>query len=86
MRGLIGMSLLWGGYSLSLYGWCLLQGYAITLYQLVNPVIRWTALHGVTPAQNGFYTWPPGGAGSTVVIPGSGGAGPVTVQPDGSVG
>jgi hypothetical protein len=34
----IGMALGWGGYTLGLWGYCLLRGYNVTLGQLANPV------------------------------------------------
>lgn len=33
----IGMGMLWGGYTLTLWGYCLLQGYAIGIADLVIP-------------------------------------------------
>jgi hypothetical protein len=33
----IGMALGWGGYTLALWGYCLLRGYNVTLGQLANP-------------------------------------------------
>ena len=37
----------WLGYSYSLYGWCLIKGYDVTLRELMNPV--------------NVYQWPKGG-------------------------
>ena len=34
----IGIGLIWGGYALSLWGYCLLRGYNVTFVSLVNPV------------------------------------------------
>jgi hypothetical protein len=55
----VGMIVLWGGYSIALWGYCLIRGYDITFTQLVKP--------------SGYYAgpWPPAGtiaAGS--VLPG----------------
>jgi hypothetical protein len=33
-----GMGLLWAGYALGLFGWCLLRDYDVTFGQLVSPV------------------------------------------------
>lgn len=33
----IGMALLWGGYTLGMWGYCSLMGYKITLRELVKP-------------------------------------------------
>lgn len=33
----IGMALLWGGYTLGMWGYCQLQGYQISIAQLVIP-------------------------------------------------
>jgi hypothetical protein len=33
-----GMGLLWAGYAISLFGWCLLRDYDITFGQLVSPI------------------------------------------------
>lgn len=48
----IGMGLIWGGWTLSLWGYCLIRGYDVTLGQLVNPVhvLNWkTATANLTP-------------------------------------
>ena len=34
----IGFGLAWAGYTLGLWGWCLLRGYDVTLGELANPV------------------------------------------------
>ena len=34
----IGMGIIWGGWTLGLWGWCLIRGYDVSLGQLVNPV------------------------------------------------
>lgn len=49
----IGMGLGWAGYTLALWGWCLLRGYNITLGELANPrtILNWqTAIQSQTPA------------------------------------
>lgn len=85
---MLGMTLLWSGYAVGLYGYCLLTGKAVTLPQLVNPVARWTGPNGLTQANTGNLIWPPGPAGMDEVIPSRSGsvAGPIKVNPDGSVG
>lgn len=48
----IGIGLIWGGWTLSLWGYCLIRGYDVTLGQLVNPVhqLNWkTATANLTP-------------------------------------
>lgn len=34
----IAMGLIWGGWTLGLWGWCLVRGYDVSLGQLINPV------------------------------------------------
>lgn len=46
------MGLIWGGWTLSLWGYCLIRGYDVTLGQLINPVhvLNWkTATAQLTP-------------------------------------
>jgi hypothetical protein len=43
----VGMGIAWFGYGLSLWGYCLVKGYNVTLAQLLNPVHPYHA------------TWPP---------------------------
>lgn len=48
----IGMGLVWGGWTLGLWGYCLIRGYDVTLGQLANPVhvLNWkTATANLTP-------------------------------------
>lgn len=48
----IGMGIIWGGWTLGLWGYCLLRGYDVTLGQLINPVhqLDWkTATGNLTP-------------------------------------
>ena len=48
----IGMGIAWLGYSVSLWGWCLLKGYDVTLGQIMSPAHP----YGSGKSQ----TWPPG--------------------------
>lgn len=79
----VGMLLIWGGYSVTLWGWCLLRNYNVTLGQLMSPVHpyagKWPPA-AIPPGQ----IWP----GSAVASPTGGGvsqqqAGPV---PGGQIG
>jgi len=56
----IGFGLVYLGYWTGLWGWCLLQGYDITLWQLGSP------LH---PYGQGGQPWPPPPIGDTSVFP-----------------
>jgi hypothetical protein len=47
----VGMLLTWAGYSVSLWGWCLIRGYNVTLGQLMSP----THPYGSGKGQ----AWPP---------------------------
>ena len=58
----VGMLLIWGGYSVSLWGWCLLRGYDVTMGQLMSP------LHPYGDGKG--ETWPPPPIGDDVVFPG----------------
>ena len=53
---------MWGGYSVSLWGWCLLRGYDVTLGQLMSPLHPYGSNKG--------ETWPPKLIGSDVIWPG----------------
>lgn len=68
----IGMVIVWGGYSVSLWGWCLLRGYNVTLGQLMSP----THPYGSGKGQ----AWPPPLMGSDVIFPG-GHVGPHQMPP-----
>ena len=57
-----GMLIIWGGYSVSLWGWCLLQGYNVTLGQLMSPVHPYGSGKG--------QAWPPALMGPDVIFPG----------------
>jgi hypothetical protein len=57
----LGFGITWLGYSLGLYGWCLIKGYNVTFRQLVNPVTIYTTWP--PPAINDpAVIWPPGGS------------------------
>lgn len=43
----VGMGITWFGYSVALWGYCLVKGYNVTLASLVNPVKPYAS------------TWPP---------------------------
>lgn len=47
----LGMVIIWGGYSVGLYGWCLVRGYDVTYGQLLSP----THPYGSRAGQS----WPP---------------------------
>jgi hypothetical protein len=57
-----GMLLIWGGYSVSLWGWCLLRGYNVTFGQLVSPVHPYGSRKG--------QVWPPPPIPASQVFPG----------------
>lgn len=52
----IGMGVAWLGYSVALYGYCLIKGYDVTFGQLVNPAAS--------------VSWPPGPIPAGQVLPG----------------
>jgi hypothetical protein len=56
------MLLTWAGYSVGLWGWCLLRGYDVTLGQLMSP----THPYGSGKGQG----WPPQAMPDTQVFPG----------------
>jgi len=62
----IGMALVWGGYSVGLYGWSLVRGYNLTLAQMVSPT-KWYS-----------GQWPPAKAGNEQIIPTGNAAGTQT--------
>lgn len=64
----VGMLMTWAGYSVSLWGWCLLRGYNVTLGQLMSPT------HPYGSAKN--QPWPPGLIPDSQVFPGKAAAAP----------
>ena len=58
----VGMLLTWAGYSVALWGWCLLRGYDVTLGQLMSP----THPYGSGKGQ----AWPPPLMASNQIFPG----------------
>lgn len=67
----VGMILVWGGYSVSLFGWCLMQNYDVTLGQLMSPLHPYGSGAGQKwppPPIQDTQIWP-GGAASTRVGP-----------------
>jgi hypothetical protein len=58
----VGMLLMWAGYSVSLWGWCLIRGYDVTLGQLMSP----THPYGSGKGQ----AWPPPLMSPDVIFPG----------------
>lgn len=59
----VGMLLAWSGYSLGLFGWCLLRGYNVTAGQLMSPV------HPYGSGKN--QPWPPPLLSPNVIFPGA---------------
>jgi hypothetical protein len=58
----VGMLLTWAGYSVSLWGWCLIRGYNVTLGQLMSP----THPYGSGKGQ----AWPPPLMSPNQIFPG----------------
>lgn len=85
MRLTLGMAMLWGAYAVGFYGYCLLEGFALSFPQVVNPRQRWVSPKGLTSAADGALPFPPGYATGTQVIPPHSGT-PIKVGSDGSVG
>jgi hypothetical protein len=52
----IGMGVLWAGYAVGLYGYCLIKGYDVTFGQLIDP--------------RSSVSWPPGPIPDGQVLPG----------------
>lgn len=85
----IGLGIVWAGYSLGLWGYCLIRGYNVTLGQLLDPrnTVTWATIKGSTVPQGSILPGssaaapsqsPPGGQDQT--LPGSmppGAVGPV---------
>ncbi len=62
----VGMLLIWGGYSVSLWGWCLLRDYDLTFGQLTSPVHPYSGPW--PPAKiSGTQIWPGGAAAASTV-------------------
>ena len=59
----VGMLLTWAGYSVTLWGWCLIRGYDVTLGQLMSP----THPYGSGKGQ----AWPPPVMSPDVIFPGA---------------
>lgn len=57
-----GMLIVWAGYSVSLWGWCLLRGYDVTLGQLMSPMHPYGSGKG--------EKWPPKRLPDDVIFPG----------------
>jgi hypothetical protein len=70
----VGMLLVWGGYSVSLWGWCLLRGYDVTFGQITSPS---------NPYGSKGQPWPPAQIPANLIFPGTGNAAPAaaTAQP-----
>jgi hypothetical protein len=62
----IGMTLVWAGYSVGLYGYSLVRGYNLTLAQMVSPT-KWYS-----------GQWPPAKAGNEQILPTGNAAGLAT--------
>lgn len=58
----VGMVLVWAGYSVGLWGWCLIRGYNVTLGQLMSP----THPYGSGKGQ----AWPPPLMSPNQIFPG----------------
>jgi hypothetical protein len=67
------MVLIWGGWSVGLFGWCLLRDYDVTLGQLVSPTHPY---HGTWPPAKipPGQIWPGGTSGSQTAAGNVGGA------------
>lgn len=59
----LGFALIWGGYALGLWGWCLVRDYDVTFGQLVSPT------HPYGSGQN--EPWPPATMPPTQLWPGA---------------
>jgi hypothetical protein len=58
----VGMLLTWAGYSVSLWGWCLIRGYNVTLGQLMSPAHPYGSGKG--------EAWPPPLMSPNQIFPG----------------
>lgn len=59
MRTALGVGLLWGAYTIGLYGYVLLKSYDLTFLRLVDPRVGWTS---ASIAYNGSGGHAPNGA------------------------
>lgn len=57
------MIVLWAGYAIDFYGYCLLKGYDVSFGQIVSPAHP----YGSKKSE----TWPPKKLGNDVVLPGT---------------
>jgi hypothetical protein len=80
---MLSIGLVWAGYTLAFYGYCLIKSYDVTLLQLVNPLnLTSTQNYSAIPltpagAPVAIQHWPPTLlAAPTVVIPNGIPAGP----------
>ena len=69
----VGMLLIWGGYDVTLFGWCLFRDYDVTLGQLSSPLHPYAGAWPPSKIPPG-RTWP--GKSSTSGGQSSGPAGP----------
>jgi hypothetical protein len=67
------MVLIWGGWSLGLFGWCLLRDYDVTLGQLVSPTHPYRGAWPPAKIPPG-QIWPGGAPGSQASAGNVGGA------------
>jgi hypothetical protein len=58
----VGMILVWAGYSVGLWGWCLIRGYDVTLGQLMSPAHPYGSGKG--------QAWPPPVMSPSQIFPG----------------
>ena len=76
----VGMLLMWAGYSVSLWGWCLIRGYDVTLGQLMSPAHPYGSGKG--------QAWPPPLLSADVIFPGGRNTGasapPASAAPSGA--
>lgn len=73
MRSTLSIGLLWAGYAVAFWGFCLIKGYNVSFVQIINPA-NITAAGKTTPLSSSgaplvINAWPPQLASPTVVIP-----------------
>jgi hypothetical protein len=66
----VGMLLVWGGYSVGLWGWCLFRDYDVTFGQLVSPTHPYPGPWPPAKIPAG-QTWPGGTGQATQATPAS---------------